>query len=79
MGTLKKQTAVEWLIEEIKKLNINYPIQKGKTPPKLLLTFAFEKAKAIEREQLFEAWQNGTDIYYESAAQFFNETYGGDK
>ena len=79
MGAMKNQTAVEWLIEEIKKLNINYPIQKGKTPPKLLITFAFEKAKAIERIQIIETWQNGAEIYDDSAEQYFNETFGGEK
>ena len=74
---MSNQTAVEWLIEEIKKLNINYPIHKGIAPPKLLITFAFEKAKAIEREQIIEAWSDGAEIYDESARQYYHETYKG--
>ena len=58
---MSKQTAVEWLIEQI----VNHNGVNSKT---------FEKAKAMEREQIIEAYNNG-DL--RSADLYYNETYKG--
>ena len=58
---MSKQTAVEWLEEQIKK---DHPFWID----------IFEQAKAMEREQIIEAaerWK-GTNF----AEQYYNETYG---
>ena len=57
---MSKQTAVEWLIEQI----VNHNGVNSKT---------FEKAKAMEREQIIEAYNNG-DL--RSADLYYKETYG---
>jgi len=80
---MKKQTAVEWLIEQI-FLNRKYITYEE--------SIAFEKAKAIEKEQIIDAVNEGIKQGYEdyidtewgrdndySPEQYYNETYGGDK
>ena len=61
-----KQTAVEWLFD-----NLN--ITGGSDDMK-----AFEQAKAMEKEQIIEAWINGaldTNAYTDLAEQYYNETF----
>ena len=71
-----KQTAVEWLHE----------IAKQREPDK----FDWQQAKEMEKEQIedgfcdgfFAAWDNQTykEVQKpESAKQYYNETYGGNK
>ena len=63
---MSKQTAVEWLIEEIHK-NIEWipvPMQ--------------EKAKEMEKEQITEAFKHGKlpPLFINfNAEQYYNETY----
>lgn len=56
-----KQTAVEWLIEQLTEIH-----------PK-----AFEQAKAIEKEQIIEALQEFLDITLpnEVCEHYYNETF----
>jgi hypothetical protein len=69
---MSKQTAVEWLIEQI----VNHNGVNSKT---------FEKAKAMEREQIIDALDAGYEIAQEnvrfkhirSHGQYYNETYKG--
>ena len=61
---MSKQTAVEWLVEK-------YELVGMLTPPMI------ERAKAMEREQIIEAWSDGAEIYDESARQYYHETYKG--
>jgi len=73
----KKQTAVEWLFDKITQ---NQDIRWRGTQYEDL----FEQAKAMEKEQIENAFENGVDdiIYsranYEDGEQYYNETYGGD-
>jgi HEPN domain-containing protein len=60
---MKKQTAVEWLVDKIEK-NVHHTI---KIPNEY-----FEQAKAMEREQIIDAYNNG-DL--RSADLYYNETY----
>jgi hypothetical protein len=80
-----KQTAVEWLVQHWKKLQ-----SKGEKMSWNQIIQITELAKAMEKEQIedaycngfFDAWDNPT--YKEvhrpaSAEQYYNETYGGNK
>jgi hypothetical protein len=70
---MSKQTAVEWLIEQIEWYNIELSSD---------LRFEIDKAKAMEKEQIMNAYLEGesdADHYDDSALRFYNETYGGDK
>ena len=68
-----KQTAVEWLIEKQLDSGIGLPKEWR------------EQAKLMEKEQIKDAYWNGSDgiktktQILNEAEQFFNETYGGNK
>jgi hypothetical protein len=74
-----KQTAVEWLINEMHKK------QHGLTETSY--NHLFDQAKAMEKEQMdkvAEDWWNEGASYmhdggrkYESFQHYYNETYGG--
>ena len=75
---MKKQTAVEWLVEQIK----NDQNQKALSGSEWMQVI--EQAKAMEREQIIEAYyQCGGDnfehikIINRSAVDYYNETYKG--
>ena len=67
-----KQTAVEWLVEQLKKRGY-----AGEFPPHLL----FEQAKAMEKEQIIEAYKadcdtlGHTNAFKVAAEQYYNKTY----
>lgn len=69
---MKKQTAVEWLIEQI-FLNRKYIIYEE--------SIAFENAKAMEKEQIIEAFCEGYDHdgdnYDGAEISYYNRTYKG--
>ena len=73
---MKKQTAVEWLKDWMGKNQ--YFIGND-------LLEAIEQAKAMEKEQIAEAYIDGEDdetnrrVLKRAAEQYYNETYGGDK
>jgi hypothetical protein len=76
MTNNKQQTAVEWLEQEMLK-------------PNLSMKEILEKAKEMEKEQIVKAAQdnfyvgqdlaNGCDIEWDSAEDYYNQTYGGGK
>jgi hypothetical protein len=62
---MKKQTAVQWLIEQ-------------KTKFHAIINDDLEKALAMEKEQAFEFWKGGIDCTEEggkSFEQYYNETF----
>ena len=67
---MKKQTAVEWLYEEI----ISKPLDANS------LRQILEIAKYKERDQIAEAHREGAWFYavktYESGHNYYEETYG---
>jgi hypothetical protein len=70
---MKKQTAVEWLVKQLKERGY-----AGEFPPHLL----FEMAKVMEKEQIVDAfvecWKENMPDGYEckqSAEYYYNETY----
>ena len=58
---MKKQTAVEWLIERFKEKNFCYSIKD------------FEQAKEIEREQIINAYDSAT--FYLKGEIYFKKTF----
>ena len=74
---MKKQTAVEWLFEQIK-------LSSKKTDninnDHLFFYRMFEQAKQMEKEQISEAYRIGVeeDVYnnpLRTGEQYYNETY----
>jgi hypothetical protein len=69
-----KQTAVDWLIEEIHM----YPLRK-------IPEYIQEQANKMFEEQIIDAYQAGDGDAYNLeetktwAEQYYNETYGGEK
>ena len=61
---MKKQTAVDWFQEQIIKIVCG--------TCELSEIEIFEQAKAIEKEQIIEAYNNGDN---RSAELYYNETY----
>ena len=81
---MSKQTAVEWLFQQIygDTGHIGSYTTDGKDAFE-----AFEKAKAMEREQIIEAFDEGQEYEYQyhvngtpkfDSETYFNETYKGD-
>ena len=71
---MSKQTAVEWLVEQILK-------EKG------LVDLDIEQAKAMEKEQMIkfalhlhnvDMSNTGIDILMDEAEQYYNQTYKGE-
>jgi dihydroneopterin aldolase len=60
---MKKQTAVEWMIQEFE---LKYPF--------LMEDGMINQAKAMERDQIIDACNYGD--FEELAEQYYNETYG---
>jgi hypothetical protein len=69
---MKKQTAVEWLVEKIYMTDFetyNFMLENGD----------FEQAKAMEKEQIENAWCDGNDCISFNAVidakQYYNDTF----
>lgn len=63
-----KQTAVEWLVEQVNTSNL------GLTSAGQALLV--EQAKAMEKEQIKDAWLNSlTKGDYNSAEEYYNEHF----
>jgi hypothetical protein len=66
-----KQTAVEWLREQL--------YRDMKTTQGTIIHYLLEQALAMEKEQMFELWNGGINCTEEggkSFDQYYNETYG---
>jgi len=74
---MNKQTAVEWLIDNLPQRFKNAMLMDSKE--------IVEQAKAMEKEQLITSWHNGYDnqspmIDEENCGDnYYNETYGGEQ
>ena len=62
---MKRQTAVEWLVDEL--------ILEGFNVPKVF----YDKAKEMEKEQIIEAYyyDPNCDEIKDDGEQYYNETY----
>ena len=72
---MKKQTAVEWLGYELNtKLFYNITPELWEQ-----VNAIFEQAKAMEREQIEDAWMDGVEgvLHKIAAEKYYNETYKG--
>ena len=82
---LDKQTAVEWLWEQIDKI-LPFSVD---TETGIKLYNAKEQAKEMEKEQIMHAsgsgwsdgvlYSNGEIWTYQSPEHYYTETYGGNK
>jgi len=72
---MSKQTAVEWLQNELwSDYEFKSPKQKREFIAKI------EWAKAMEKEQITIAYQSDRILCFDEVAEeYYNETYGGDK
>lgn len=71
---MKQQTAVEWLHMKLDVYFELFPSEWQK------LNQIIEEAKAMERDQIIDAYLQGSFNWErQGATQFYNETYGGDK
>jgi len=84
---MSKQTAVEWLVEQLKEYDFadikddeNYVLKI----PAWILTEKEEQAKAMEKEQIIEAyltplsneyWFQKDEILNQESEKYYNETY----
>jgi hypothetical protein len=64
-----KQTAVEWLVEKLKS--------QGLLIGEIDNLVAVKQAKAMEKQQIIDAWDNGCedDGIIDNAEQYYNETF----
>jgi hypothetical protein len=66
-----KQTAAEWLHEQLLKILIDNQIQQT--------DYLFDQAKAMEKEQIGRTYQEGLiDGMNHTPKDYYNETYGGE-
>ena len=79
---MSKQTAVEWLIQNI----VEDQTIKAKSMSEW--TTIYEQAKAMEKEQIIEAyltplsneyWFQKDEILNQESEKYYNQTYGADK
>jgi HEPN domain-containing protein len=82
---LKKQTAVEWLIEQISSSKYFYKLMEEIQSKSTIAepNGILHKAKAMEKEQIIDAfvecWKENMPEGYEckqSAEYYYNETFG---
>ena len=59
-----KQTAVEWLIEDLTRLGHNFKLYKKE----------IEQAKEMEKQQIIDAC-NIDKRHYDNSEQYYNETF----
>lgn len=68
-----KQTAVEWLVEQIIK---KHPIITQYLPNYNFDKEIIQQAKEMEKQQIMDAWDNGAfNLIFETAEQYYNEEY----
>lgn len=82
---MSKKTAVDWLIEQLECFGNKHELQMSWATVDELV----EKAKAMEKEQIIDAWNCGDYAYFYSketgrdfvdGSDYYNETYkGGEK
>ena len=70
---MTKQTAIDWLVDQIKSVEN----QKTLSPQDWLQVI--KKAKAKEKEQILEVFLDGYKSHPYMAEQYYNEIYGGNK
>ena len=70
-----KQTAVEWLFEQISTSKYFYNLMEDiNSRSTVAQSNIFEQAKKIEKEQIINAYR-GMPTYNKSGEQYYNETF----
>ena len=74
---VNKQTAVEWLVEEIEK---HYIVNNAELNPAIVMQLK-RQAKQMEKEEIIDAHIEGhnapsSTLKHHDAEQYYNETYG---
>jgi hypothetical protein len=70
MERMEKQTAVEWLVEQLGEY---FPHEIGG------IHLMIEKAKEMFEQQIIDAWENGFREFYDGSStpeEYYNENYG---
>jgi hypothetical protein len=62
-----KQTAIEWLREQLINSGLDYPINEAS---KIL-----EQAKKMEKQQIVDAWVDGNDNEAQEVTEYFAKQY----
>jgi hypothetical protein len=83
----KQQTAVEWLIERLLDLDIQFAKKLiSLDVHSTTKVYLQEKAKEMEKVQIKDAFGVGCQVestrligYHKMSEQYYNETYGGNK
>ena len=73
-----KQTAVEWLVEQMKKCNMTVSVHNTSHQNVMDFYKAIEQAKEMEKEIIRTAYLDGMDGEYNTSEQYYNETYKKD-
>ena len=80
MTNNKQQTAVEWLIKQLKLLELNKN-RISEDAYKSRLSYMVNKAKEMEKERTINDYIEGRNSVINReiipAKQYYNETYGG--
>jgi hypothetical protein len=64
---MKKQTAVYWLIEQLEQHHVKIDIKN---------TLVYQQAKAMEKEQIINAWMAiDNELQKIAAEQYYTENY----
>jgi hypothetical protein len=79
---MKKQTAVEWLVEQFE--NHRATFFKLNDKEERVITLAgrdvIKEAKAMEKEQIMSAyWHGSFNWETQGSTKYYTETYGGDE
>lgn len=72
---MKKQTTVEWLVQEINKINVS-------TEARIFINKLEKQAKEMEKRQIMDAWYNGFEEnrpYIDHSEEYYNETFNSEK
>lgn len=69
----KKQTAVEWLMNDL----IERKLVRSETPIKSFLNASLKQAKELEKQQIVDGYRDSrySLISKEDAEQYYNETF----
>jgi hypothetical protein len=74
-----KQTAVEWLIKELKEKEYlgTFCTADAWEREEQQMRLIIQQAKAMEKEQIMDACNAGLSGIPRSSEKYYNETYGG--
>lgn len=70
-----KESAVEWLVEQMKKCNMTVSVHNTSHQNVMDFYKAIEQAKEMEKEIIRTAYLDGMDGEYNTSEQYYNETF----